>query len=195
MSAAYHHGSLRAALLARAEVSLADEGVEALSLRQLARDLGVSHGAPARHFRDKQSLLDALALQGFQQLDAAMRQSAQATGTLRERFNAVGQAYVDFAIAHAELLQLMYTTKHTADASAELRDTGGSALDVVRDLIAEAQAAGEVAAGDVNELAHVAFASVHGVAALASGNLLGEVPVRLAIDGTLDVLWRGMSRS
>lgn len=193
MSAAYHHGSLRAELLARAEVALADDGVDALSLRQLARDLGVSHGAPARHFRDKQALLDALALQGFHTMDAAMRQAAAVTGSHRERLSAVGRAYLDFALQHAELLQVMYTTKHHESASAELRETGESAMNVVHELLLEAQSAGEIIAGDVAGLAFVAFASVHGLAVLASGNLLGEISVDAALDGALDILWRGMA--
>ena len=62
----YHHGNLRAALLDCAEQTLAAGGE--LSLRELARKVGVSHGAPRRHFADKQDLLDALALDGFQRL-------------------------------------------------------------------------------------------------------------------------------
>ena len=60
--ARYHHGDLRAALIARATEVIATGGVDALSLRELARDIGVSHGAPGRHFPDKQALLDAVAL-------------------------------------------------------------------------------------------------------------------------------------
>ena len=66
--ARYHHGDLRAALIARAAEVVVADGVGALSLRELARDLGVSHGAPSRHFPDKQALLDALALDGFERL-------------------------------------------------------------------------------------------------------------------------------
>ena len=64
----YHHGNLRAALLERAEHKLSREGAHTLSLRELARDVGVSHGAPREHFRNKQALLDALAETGFQRL-------------------------------------------------------------------------------------------------------------------------------
>ena len=62
----YHHGNLRPALLGAAERALA-RGRE-LSLRELAREIGVSHAAPRRHFADKQALLDALALDGFERL-------------------------------------------------------------------------------------------------------------------------------
>ena len=64
----YHHGSLRPALLEAAERALDRGGVQALSLRELAREIGVSHAAPRRHFAGKQALLDALAEDGYERL-------------------------------------------------------------------------------------------------------------------------------
>ena len=61
----YHHGNLREALLVQAMTTLREGGVEALSLRELARAVGVSHAAPRRHFPDRQALLDALAERGL----------------------------------------------------------------------------------------------------------------------------------
>jgi AcrR family transcriptional regulator len=69
----YHHGNLRAALLDAAECSVEEQGAEQLSLRELARAVGVSHAAPRSHFPDRQALLDALAERGFDRLAAAMR--------------------------------------------------------------------------------------------------------------------------
>ena len=57
----YHHGDLRAALLTAAEAELAERGVEAFSLRSVAKRAGVSHAAPYRHFKDREALLSALA--------------------------------------------------------------------------------------------------------------------------------------
>src|ERR1035437_9150796 len=71
----YHHGSLRTALLAHAERTVRERGVQDLSLRELAREIGVSHGAPRRHFPDRQALLDALAEAGFARLGTALRSS------------------------------------------------------------------------------------------------------------------------
>ena len=64
----YHHGNLRRALLEQAERALAERGAEGLSLRELARAVGVSHAAPRRHFADRRALLDALAQDGFERL-------------------------------------------------------------------------------------------------------------------------------
>src|SRR4029077_19283475 len=74
----YHHGTLRSTLLAAAERTLAEGGVPALSLRELARQVGVSHAAPRRHFPHKQALLDALAEDGFERLGTALRDASEA---------------------------------------------------------------------------------------------------------------------
>lgn len=188
----YHHGSLRPALLARAEVALREVGVDGLSLRQLARDIGVSHGAPARHFRDKQSLLDALALNGFESLNGQLAAAAGGGGSTRERFEATARAYVSFATEHAELLQVMYATKHHETASEQLREAGAAGMTIAREMIAAAQRAGEVRSGDPGVLAVVLLAQVHGLAVLTVGDLLDGHDIHTALDASLDLLWRGL---
>ena len=69
-SASYHHGNLRQALIDAAVGALQTEGIEALSLRKLAKDIGVSHNAPYMHFEDKEALLAAIAEEGFKRLAA-----------------------------------------------------------------------------------------------------------------------------
>ena len=76
----YHHGNLRTALLAQAEQTVRERGVEELSLRELAREVGVSHGAPRRHFPDRQALLDALAEAGFARLGTELRSAVDGAG-------------------------------------------------------------------------------------------------------------------
>lgn len=191
--AGYHHGNLRSALLRQAEAALRDGGVEGLSLRQLARDLGVSHGAPARHFPDKQSLLDALALAGFESLNAQLATAAAGGATFRDRFDRVARAYVSFALEHAELLNVMFTTKHHDAASAQLREIGSAGMTTAKELIAEAQRAGEVRPGDPGVFAVVAQAQVHGIAVLAGGDLLDGLDPDTALAAALDLIWRGLA--
>lgn len=185
---AYHRENLRETLLELAERTVQRSGVDALSLRQLARDANVSHAAPARHFRDKRALLDALALDGFQRLNRAMADAAATPGPFDARFRAIANAYVTFAVDNAALLGLMYTVKHEADASDALAEAGRGSMRAAVELLAEAQAAGAVGPGDPELLALVAFASVHGVAALATGDLLEGVSVEVATSATVDVL-------
>src|SRR5271169_6370460 len=94
----YHHGNLRMALLAEAERTVREGGVQDLSLRELARDVGVSHGAPRRHFPDRQALLDALAEAGFARLGEEMRAAGEQGGEdFQARLEATAAAYVRFA--------------------------------------------------------------------------------------------------
>jgi AcrR family transcriptional regulator len=188
----YHHGNLRSALLQQAEVALAHGGSDGLSLRQLAREVGVSHGAPARHFADKQALLDALALSGFEALNGTLAAAASAEGTLHSRFNALIAAYVGFARDHPELLQLMYAKKHHESASEQLRHVGHEGMVVAANLLREAQLAGEIRPGDPDVLAVVATSHVHGMAVLAASNMLDGVSTELALSTTQELLWHGL---
>ncbi|MFF2579534.1 TetR/AcrR family transcriptional regulator [Streptomyces goshikiensis] len=199
----YHHGNLRAALLERAEAVLTASGAEGLSLRGLARDLGVSHAAPSRHFRDRQALLDALAVSGFTTLNAHLRSAAAggtdgadgaagAAGPVGARLAGLGRAYVDFAVGHTALLDLMFTVKHADDSSAELRELGHESLLIVARLMEEGQRTGAVRPGDPVQLAQVAFSTVHGLATLAVAALLDDTPLSEAMELALEVLLAGL---
>jgi len=119
MNAPYHHGNLREALLTRAIETLSEKGVEHLSLRALARDLGVSHAAPLRHFATKADLLNAIAIEGVENLIAATAEvRAEAPGVARLR--AMALAYVDWAIAHTALHQVLRNPDVMRHASDEL---------------------------------------------------------------------------
>ncbi|MFJ5022053.1 TetR/AcrR family transcriptional regulator [Streptomyces goshikiensis] len=199
----YHHGNLRAALLERAEAVLTASGAEGLSLRGLARDLGVSHAAPSRHFRDRQALLDALAVSGFTTLNARLRSAAaggadgadgadEAAGPVGARLAGLGRAYVDFAVGHTALLDLMFTVKHADDSSAELRELGHESLLIVARLMEEGQRTGAVRPGDPVRLAQVAFSTVHGLATLAVAALLDDTPLSEAMELALEILLAGL---
>ncbi|BCW08321.1 WHG domain-containing protein [Arthrobacter sp. NtRootA1] len=188
----YHHGKLREALLERAMETIEQAGVDGLSLRQLARDLNVSHGAPAKHFRDKQSLIDALALAGFEMMNQRIVEAGSGDD-LRQRFASMANAYVDFAVSHPALLTVMYSTKHHPGSSSELRNIGEQGIHVARALIAEAQDGGALAPGDTETLAMVCFVSLHGAALLAAGKQLDGNSVEDVVAATTDTLWAGMA--
>src|SRR5471032_545129 len=109
----YHHGNLRTALLEEAERTVRERGVQELSLRELARAVGVSHGAPRRHFPDRQALLDALAEAGFARLGAELSSAMEGAGEdFQARLRATAAAYISFATSDAALLELMFAGKH-----------------------------------------------------------------------------------
>jgi len=189
----YHHGNLRAALLDRAWDVVDAEGTDALSLRQLARDLDVSHGASGRHFRDKQALLDAVGVLGFTRLNAALADAVDAAGPFADRFRAAGVAYVGFAVRHPQILRTMYSAKHHAAASPELVEVSHVAMPALVALFRAAQGAGELPPRPAEEAALVAFAAVHGVATLATDDLLDGVPWEDATAATIAAVWRGLA--
>jgi AcrR family transcriptional regulator len=162
----YHHGRLRAALLAEAERTLREQGIEALSLRDLARQAGVSHAAPRRHFADRQALLDALAEAGFARLGDEVRAAIDgADGDYQARLRAAATAYVRFAITDAALTELMFAAK-AAGRSAALPGASESLYTAVGDLIRQGQQAGALPKGDPERLRLLLVATLQGIAAL-----------------------------
>jgi AcrR family transcriptional regulator len=105
---AYHHGSLRKALLDAAEALTAERGVDRFSLREAARRAGVSPAAPAHHFGDARGLLTALATEAFRSFADALAEAARAGEGRQARMTAQGRAYVRFALDHRARFDLMW---------------------------------------------------------------------------------------
>jgi AcrR family transcriptional regulator len=127
----YHHGDLHAALLTAGESVLAETGVEGFSLRRVAREVGVSHSAPAHHFGDTQGLLVALATEGFRKFLSAMqaRQSACDTQKAGDMLVASGLGYLDFAIASPALFKLMFGSDKVDVCDPALEAAAAAAFD------------------------------------------------------------------
>lgn len=179
---AYHHGHLRPALIAAAERTVREQGVDQLSLRELAREVGVSHAAPRRHFPDRQALLDAVAIAGFARLDAQLRAALDSAGDeFGPRLTATVTSYIRFATDDAALLELMFTSKHRPGADHVL-DAATPAFGLMSELIVQGQQAGQLAAGDPEKVGILLFATMQGIAALVNG---GMVSTGL-LDGLVD---------
>jgi AcrR family transcriptional regulator len=103
-TSAYHHKNLPDTIISAALDVIAESGPSALSLRDLARQAGVSHAAPAHHFGDKAGLLTAVAVQGFCLLADALVEARRQTGDFLE----VGVAYVGFAVEHPAHFAVMF---------------------------------------------------------------------------------------
>jgi AcrR family transcriptional regulator len=168
----YHHGNLRTALLVQAECAVREQGVDQLSLRELARQVGVSHGAPRRHFPDRQALLDALAEAGFERLGAELQSAvARAGDDFEARLRATAAAYVRFATRDAALLELMFAGKHREQAGA-LHDAAERAFSIMLELIEQGQADGILEPGDPERVGLVLFATIQGIATLVTGGIV-----------------------
>jgi len=175
---AYHHGNLRRALLDAALDMFASRGAFDFTLRELAREAGVTHNAPYRHFAGKAELLAALREEGFAELALAARAGLEASDDPRERIRALGEAYVRFALQRPHHFRLMLGNPlgeegpppESGNAFAMLRATieDGRARGVIRDDLS------------ARELAVAAWALVHGLASLVVTGQLpgGEATVR-----------------
>lgn len=172
--ARYHHGDLRNALLETALRLVAERGAEGFSLREAARELGVSPGAAYRHFADKQALMRALALDGHVRLATAMEKAisrlAGKPGTRAHAaaaFSAIGEVYVEFAVRHPSHFRVMFgpcleESWGVPGQPAPGRDAFQILMDVLDAMVATGVIDARARAGA--EIA--AWSGVHGLAAL-----------------------------
>ncbi|ROZ71599.1 TetR/AcrR family transcriptional regulator [Ramlibacter sp. WS9] len=174
----YHHGNLREALLDAAEVLLPQSGPEALTLREVARHAGVSHGAPYHHFESRDALLAAVAERGFSGLGEAM--AAAAGVTARDRLVAVCEAYVDFAAGHPTRFRLMFGPLLASKARYPgLKAAAEQSFFLLLD------AAKEVAPSQAMPLALAGWSMAHGLAHLRINQVFDTLPVAAPPEGEL----------
>ena len=137
-------------------------GIEALTVRGVARRLGVSHAAPAHHFPDKLALLAAVAAEGYRRFGAALRGAAAEAPHPRQRLARIGMAYLRFALDHPATFRLMFGRElaHCAEAPTDLREASATAYAVLESEV-------EKVAGEPSPIhALAAWSLVHGAALL-----------------------------
>ncbi len=170
-------------LVATARTYLDEHGLEGLTLREVARQAGVSHGAPLRHFPSLAALCSVVATQGFRELydEVARRMETLGPGaTAEERLRAAGQGYVAYAVANPGPYSLMFRPDRCDPADAELQRSGQAAFAQLLFCVAEAQAEGWRPDDHTAELAGVVWAAVHGLASLS---IQGSLPYAVALNG------------
>jgi AcrR family transcriptional regulator len=159
---------------------LAERGLEDLSLRRIARRAGVSHGAPARHFRSHAELLAEVAARGFALLSEALRKcDAQLPGDAspRRQLAAAARAYLDCALANPALFALMFRPESLDVTNPAYVRESRDAFEALLVRVGSAQQAGWQAQLDTRRLAGSMWASVHGLATLwAQGAYQGPIP-------------------
>jgi len=166
-------GGLKERLLAAGREILEKRGLEALSLRAVARAAGVSHMAPYRHFADKDALLAAIAARGFSELTEAMDRAAAGESDAMRRLEAIGVAYVLFALDNPALYRLMFGAGIGNMARfEELAQAGAAAFSHCREALAAVQAEKGASTGGQSDAALrtgaiTLWSLVHGLASLA----------------------------
>ena len=173
----YHHGDLRNALVEAALRLVSEKGVQGFSLRETAREVGVSPAAAYRHFEDKAALLTALALEGTARLAVAMEEAiARVRGTPGSarravaELAAIGFAYVEFAVAHPAHFLVMFGPwcEHPVmdELPAEAMPRGRVPYQILIDALDSMVRSGAIAAEARRGAEIVAWAAVHGLASL-----------------------------
>jgi AcrR family transcriptional regulator len=184
----YHHGDLRSSLVAAGLELLKERAADDLSLREVARHVGVSATAVYRHFPDKQALFYAMCREGGEELARVQLSASQDTGGARAGFEASGRAYINFALANPALYRLMMSTRPPIGFLEEDDTAVGSAMHMLKENVADMLSA------DASELENKvaalhSWALVHGISMLILDGLV-------KVDGpVLDALLRIPSKA
>ena len=172
----YHHGDLKVALLEAVERVVRERGVGQVSLRAVARRVGVTHAASAHHFTNKAGLLTAFATQGYTQLAEAVvsaideAQPADGPAVLE----AVGRGYVRFALANPGRFEVMFRLDLVNQDDPDFVAASEGAYSLLVNTVARCQLEGFLGSRDSEVVAVTAWSMVHGLAALWISGRLGE---------------------
>ena len=168
----------RARLLAAARQVVARDGLAGLTLRAIAREAGVSHGAPLRHFPTLASLLSALSAEGFGELVAAVAAAVDGVEGPRDRLAVAGHGYVRFALAEPGVYTIMFRADVVDTGDPAYVAAGLASFEQLAGLVAAAQADGWHPGEPRDRLTVVLWANVHGLADLwlhgAPQGILGD---------------------
>lgn len=185
----YHHGDLRQALIEGALEIISESNVEALSLRALARKVGVSYAAPYHHFEDKTTLLAELATQGFKRLDEEMRRHvAESAGDPKSVLLSQGRAYLLFAVNHPSHYRVMFNMSLSGDD--DYPDVKCAADSCFANLIVETQAVigSHVPVEEVSKIANVIWCTVHGAATLWNDGPMKDHLDNVSVDTFVELI-------
>lgn len=169
----YHHGDLRRSLMEEALKLLRETGPDGLSMRELARRLGVTYGAPHHHFAEKDELFAAIAEQAFAELIARVESRLMQPGALdpAQRLRTGARIYLEFARSERVRYQVMFLPQlRDRKRFASLHATGGQALR----LLALAFEAAGVPRVSTHARAVACWSTLHGFASLSNEGFLEE---------------------
>jgi AcrR family transcriptional regulator len=175
----------RERLCEAAERLFAEKGPEAVTMRQLAAELGVSPMTPYRYFQDKDDILAAVRTSGFNRFAEALEKAYDSVQGARAKGAAVGEAYINFAFEHPQAYKAMFDLnqpheENYPDLVEAAKRSRKTMTGYVKTLVAEG-----VLAGDPDEIGQMFWAATHGAVVL---ELAGKIPT-----GTARRLHRHMS--
>ncbi len=185
----YHHGDLRRAIMDAALEMTAESGLASLSLREIARRIGVTTGAPYHHFKDRQTLLVELAIEGYSELFEAMSLALKNAKSAEGEVEAAAAAYLQFGRSYPAKYAIMFSGELvTHSCAGEMLLIANRCLDLVRASIADT---GKLGPAESVEAAFCAWSLLHGILMLDQNAVLQESQAeqkRLATKGVLAIM-------
>ena len=172
---AYHHGSLRDTLIDTAVLLLAEKGASSLSLREVAREAGVSHGAPAHHFGDKTGLLTAVAARGHEILALRLQQGQTEAAFAKDRLRSAGEAYIRFAIEQPAYFSVMFRHDLIDVTDVEYTSRSARSKGVLRGCVEELLEPAGVPESRIAATEVALWSLVHGFSSLWLAGNLGDI--------------------
>lgn len=196
ISNTYHHGNLRQALLDAAVLAIREAGPQHLSLRALARTVGVSQTAPYRHFADKNDLLVELARQTFNEITAITEQAIDPHADSHQQMLLAGDAFLRYAAANPEKYRLIFGTSiEQPENYPHLVEAGQRCFAVLLNLIARGIERGEFIQAEPMLLANVCWSGIHGFSSLWIDGLFARRELPADFDTMLSTQIRLITRS
>lgn len=154
---------------------IAEVGPTAFTLREVARRAGVSHNAPYRHFRNKEDLISAVAIEGYRELTSFMLDAAKQQSNPLDRLKHAGLAYITFALRRPEHFTVMFEAPLSKQKNPEAAEAAKQSFSTLVGFIEACQQGNQLPSGDPLSLALLAWTMVHGIAKLA---ITGRLPFR-----------------
>ena len=166
-------GNARGSILEAASAVFAEKGIDGISMRHIAAEIGVSATALYRHYDSKDALLAAVCESGFAEFGARLEATARTAATPLDALRALGGVYVDFALSHPMHYDVMMIRPHQWALGPDPDQDPESFAGLIA-LVEACQAAGQLRPGDAREAAHLLWAAIHGVVSLAI-SMPGEI--------------------
>ena len=196
----YHHGDLRRAVIDSALQLIAEQGIESLTLREIAKRVGVSRMAPYRHFENKAVLLAVLAQEGFQALyDHIQGTLAKASPLPLEKLQVLGVAYIFYAVKNPVHYRVMFDSSlSNRTLYPPLYDTAVKSFNCLVEVLVDCQHKALIREGDPKELAQINWSMCHGLAMLLIDNqfvTMGHRPVEELANAAVKTLIDGLKQA
>jgi AcrR family transcriptional regulator len=177
-------------LIEVAERLFAENGPSAVSMRQRAAELGVSPMTPYRYFRDKDEILAAARASGFDRFAVALETAYAASDEPIARARNVGEAYLNFALAHPAAYRLMFDLAQPTETNYPDLVRAASRARATMTHYTQGLLDAGLIAGELEVIAHVFWAGIHGLVVLKLGDLISP---NVKFDRLWSEMWRALS--